>query len=111
MGPGENMKMSVVLPGGLGVAFTGTKSKPGIDAAKTAQIILQQQLLNRLGGKTQQGTQQGQTQQGQGGLFGLPIPVPGGQQQQDGSTGTGTNQQQQIDQTLKGLQDIFKKKK
>jgi len=65
MGPGNKMKMTVTLPGLGGVALKGTKDKPEIDAAKMAQLILEQQLLNS-GNKGQaQDANQVQPQQGQ----------------------------------------------
>lgn len=45
MGPGDKMKVTMTLPGLGGIALKGTKDKPEIDAAKMAQLILEQQLL------------------------------------------------------------------
>lgn len=79
MGPGDNIKMSVTVPGLGGIAFKGTKDKPQLDPVKIAELTLQQQLLGgkqkgtgaQLGQQPQQQQQPSQEQQLIKGLEGL----------------------------------------
>jgi hypothetical protein len=65
MGPGNKMKVTMTLPGLGGIALKGTKDKPEIDAAKMAQLILEQQLLSNKGEGQPQEANQAQPQQEQ----------------------------------------------
>jgi hypothetical protein len=59
------MKITMTVPGLGGIALKGTKDKPEIDAAKMAQLIFEQQVLNS-GNKGQaQDANQVKPQQGQ----------------------------------------------